>query len=113
MATIQDVAAALQTSGGVDFGDGAFAPDEMVTIHNVSNLEDGLTARIIAFDTDKGLYVVKDAAGSIWGLRSDKLRPLHVLDLDAAGETWQEVPTGVAVPAGVDVKMDLCALRWP
>ena len=48
----------LQTAAGENFGDGAFQPQDMVTIHNVSNLDDGLNAKVIAFDPDAQLYVV-------------------------------------------------------
>jgi hypothetical protein len=97
----------LQTAGGPDFGDGQFQPDDMVTVHSVSNLEEGLTAKIIAFDPDATLYVVKDAAGNIWGLKAQKLRLLQTLKLDEGGNEWQRVTPGVVIPGGVEVKMDL------
>ena len=95
---------ALQTAAGADFGDGAYQPDDMVTIHGVSNLDDGLTARIIGYDPAAALYVVKDAGAKVWGLKAEKLRPLETLALT---NEWQAVPEGVAVPGGVEVKMDL------
>ena len=103
----------LQTEGGPSFGDGTFQPNDMVTIHNVSNLEDGLRAKIIAYDPaeDKQLYVVKDSAGSIWGLRTEKLKPMKVLELEELGDEWQEVPEGVVVPGGASIKMDLSTGR--
>lgn len=105
------VAPKLQFTAGPDFGDGNFQPDDMVTIHNVSNIADGERAKIFAFDPEKSLYVVKDSNGGIWGLRAEKLKPQQVLDLDLAGETWQEVPDGVVVPAGADIKMDLTSQK--
>ena len=103
MATTPD----LQTTGGADFGDGTFQPNDMVTIHDVSNLEDGLRAKIIAYDPDKSLYVVKDSKGQIWGLRSEKLRAQRTLALDDVGGEWKLVPEGVVVPGGIEVTMDL------
>ena len=37
----------------------------MVSVHGVSNLEDGLRARVIAYDPKAALYVVKDATGQV------------------------------------------------
>ena len=96
----------LQTTPGISFGDGAYQPNDMVTIHNVSNLEEGLSARIIAYDPDKSLYVVKDSKASVWGLRTEKLRPLQVLQV-GEGPEWVEVPDGVVVPKGLEISIDL------
>ena len=95
---------ALQTVAGPEFGDGKFQPDDMVTVHGVSNLDDGLTAKIIGYDPAAALYVVKDAGANVWGIKPDKLRPLETLTLT---DEWQAVPEGVDVPGGVEVKMDL------
>jgi hypothetical protein len=38
----------LQITGGPMFGDGTFQPSDMVTIHDVSNLPEGLGAKVIA-----------------------------------------------------------------
>jgi hypothetical protein len=92
-----DSAPRQQTAGGPEFGDGTFQPNDMVTIHDVSNLEEGLSAGIIAYDPDKGLYVVKDCRGSIWGLRKEKLRPQRVLELPEGDFDWHDVPDGVVV----------------
>jgi hypothetical protein len=40
-------APALQTAAGPEFGDGLYQPDDMVTIHAVSNLKEGLAAKIV------------------------------------------------------------------
>jgi hypothetical protein len=97
-------APSLQTEAGVGFGDGAFQPDDMCTIHGVNNLEDGLRAKVIAYDVAAMLYVVKDANAQVWGLQAVKLRPQVTLDLS---REWQEVPEGVAIPGQVEVMMDL------
>jgi hypothetical protein len=78
-----------------------------VTIHGVSNLEEGLRAKVIAFDAAAQLYVVKDAEGKVWGLRAEKLRPLQVLELNGVGNEWTQVPPEATLPGGVEVKMDL------
>lgn len=83
----------------------------MVTIHDVSNLEEGLSAGIIAYDPDKGLYVVKDCRGSIWGLRKEKLRPQRVLELPDGDFDWHEVPDGVVVPKGLEISVDMSTGR--
>ena len=95
----------LQTTAGPDFGDGAFQPQNMVTIHGVNNLQDGLRARVIAFDPAAALYVVKDPDGKIWGVDKSKLRPMQVLDLTTVGDEWADVPEGATLPAGVEVRM--------
>ena len=96
----------LQTTAGPTFGDGTYQPNDMVTIHEVSNLEEGLRARVIAYDPDKSLYVVKDSKASIWGLRTEKLRPLQVLQVPDNDE-WIEVADGVVVPKGLEISIDL------
>ena len=93
----------LQTAGGPSFGEGSFQPGDMVTIHNVTNLDDGLSAKVIAFDPDKNLYVVKDSMASIWGLRAEKLRPQKVLEMPE-GVEWHDVPDGTVVPKGLRSK---------
>jgi hypothetical protein len=106
-----DSAPRLQTAGGPEFGDGTFQPNDMVTIHDVSNLEEGLSAGIIAYDPDKGLYVVKDCHGSIWGLRKEKLRPQRVLELPEGDFDWHDVPDGVVVPKGLEISVDMSTGR--
>ena len=101
----------LQLTGGADFGDGTYQPNDMVTIHNVSNLDDGAIAKVIGFDPAKELYVVKDAKAAIWGLATSKLKALQTLDLEHVGNEWQEVPEGVVVPGGAEIKMDLSTGR--
>ena len=86
--------ASLQTTGGTEFGDGAFQPGDMVTVHNVTNLPAGLRAKVVAFDVNKALYVVKDGKGDIWGLKREKLRAQQTLSLKNTGN-WTEVPEGV------------------
>ena len=100
----------LQTAGGPSFGEGSFQPGDMVTIHNVTNLDDGLSAKVIAFDPDKNLYVVKDSMASIWGLRAEKLRPQKVLEMPE-GVEWHEVPDGTVVPKGLEIQVDLSTGR--
>jgi hypothetical protein len=78
-----------------------------VTIHGVSNLEEGLRAKVIAFDPAAALYVVKDAAGKVWGLRAEKLRPMKVLELSEVGDEWTHVPVDATLPGGVEVKINL------
>ena len=46
----------LQTEAGDDFGDGAFEWGDMVTVHGVRNLGEGLSAKVIAYDVDESLY---------------------------------------------------------
>ena len=96
----------LLTDAGPSFGDGAFQPGDHVTIHGVNNLEEGLRAKVIAWAPADALYVVNDAAGNTWGLRAEKLQPMATLVLDPGG-TWSEVPMGVAVPAGAELRIDL------
>ena len=98
----------LITDAGASFGDGAFQPGEHVTIHGVNNLEEGLRGKIIAWAPADALYVVKDANAGTWGLRGEKLRPMATLELDPGG-AWTEVPLGVAVPGGAELRMDLGA----
>lgn len=100
----------LQTAGGPSFGEGSFQPGDMVTIHNVTNLDDGLSAKVIAFDPDKNLYVVKDSMASIWGLRAEKLRPQKVLEMPE-GVEWHDVPDGTVVPKGLEIQVDLSTGR--
>lgn len=78
-----------------------------MTIHGVSNIEEGTRAKIIAFDPAAALYVVKDGAANIWGLKSAKLRPMQVLDLSNVGSDWTEVPIDATLPGGVEVQMNL------
>ena len=101
------MAASLQTAGGPTFGDGAFQPNDNVTIHSVSNLAEGLCAKVIAYDAAACLYVVRDSTGAIWGLRREKLRAQQMLELSSVHDEWTAVPDGVVVPGGVDVRMDL------
>ncbi len=95
---------ALQVTGGCDFGDGRFQPGDNVTVYGASNLAEGLRARIIAWDPAAALYVVRDAGGQVWGLRSDKLRPLLVQELSTA---WAPVNANAALPRGCEVRLDL------
>ena len=95
---------ALQVAGGCDFGDGRFQPGDDVKVHGASNLAEGLRARIIAWDPAAALYVVRDADGQVWGLRSEKLQPLPVLEL---GTTWTQVHADAALPRGCEVRLDL------
>jgi hypothetical protein len=97
----------LQTAGGPSFGDGLFQPQDHVTIHGVSNLPDGLRAKVFAYDPDAKLYVVKDANASIWGVRSEKLCPIQTLAIEEVGSEWQDVPEGVVVPRGLEIYMNL------
>ena len=101
----------LQTAGGPSFGDGLFQPQDHVTIHGVSNLPDGLRAKVFAYDPDAKLYVVKDANASIWGVRSEKLCPIQTLAIEDVGNEWQDVPEGVVVPRGLEIYMNLATGR--
>jgi hypothetical protein len=83
----------------------------MVTVHGVRNLQEGLRAKIIAFDPAAGLYVVKGPDGQVWGLNSEKLRPMQIFDLSSLGDDWCEIPEDVTLPGGVEVKMDLATGR--
>lgn len=124
VAAVMATAAALQTVGGDDFGDGSFQPHDLVTIHNVSNLDEGLNAKVIAYDNDKELYVVR-ALGNSNSCPATKfmccdlcsaLVSVYVLQvkdaganiwglraeklrplrvLEGVGEAWQDVPEGV------------------
>ena len=94
----------LQFEAGPSFGDGAYQPGAHVTIHSMNNLEEGLRAKVIGYDATAKLYIVKDAAGATWGLRAEKLRAMQTMDL---GEGWQEVPEGVTVPGGAQVRFEL------
>ena len=44
----------------------------------MSNLAEAMRAKVIAYDPTASLYVVKDAEGKIWGVKSEKLRPQPV-----------------------------------
>ena len=57
----------------------------------------------------KLLYVVRDGAGNVWGLRPEKLRPMETMSVSSEG--WQEVAEGAKIPAGMEVKMDLTTGR--
>jgi hypothetical protein len=101
----------LQTAGGEGFGDGLFQPGDHVTIHAVSNLAEGLRAVVKAYETEAKLYVIKDATGSIWGLKSEKLRPMQTLSIEDIGTEWVEVAEGVVIPHGLEIAMDLATGR--
>ena len=45
---------------------------ELVTIHDVKGLEDGLRAKIMAWHNDR--WVVRDGKGQIWGITPEKLK---------------------------------------
>jgi hypothetical protein len=101
----------LQTAGGPSFGDGRFQPQDHVTIHGISNLPDGLRAKVFAYDPDAKLYVVKDAKASIWGVRSEKLCPIQTLAIEEVGNEWQDLPEGIVVPQGLEIYMNLATGR--
>ena len=63
-----------------------------------------MRAKVIGYDKAANLYVVKDANAAIWGLKTEKLRKVCMMELT---DTWQEVPEGAMVPSGVEVNMDL------
>ena len=89
------------------FGDGKFQCNQMITVHGVNNVDDGVRAKIIAYDPhpDKLLYVVRDGSGNVWGLRPEKLRIMTTMDVDSC--EWQEVPEGEQIPAGMEIQMNL------
>ena len=64
-------------------------------MHGVSNLAEALRAKVIAYDPTASLYVVKDAEGKIWGVKSEKLRPQPVLELTSE---WSDVSDGAMLP---------------
>ena len=66
-----------------------------MTLHGVSNIEESMRAKVIAYDPTASLYVVKDAEGKIWGVKSEKLRPQPVLELTSE---WSDVPDGAMLP---------------
>ncbi len=95
---------ALQITGGGDFGDGKYKHGADVTVHGVSNVAEGLRARVIAWDPSASLYVVRDAGGQVWGLRAEKLRPLAVMELS---EDWKTAHAHEAIPLGAEVRLNL------
>ena len=112
LATMQAAGASgagtLQTEAGPDFGDGSYQPEDHVTIHGVNNLEEGLRAKVIAYDPAKSLYVVKDADAKIWGVGVEKLRAMRMLNLDELSTSeWTRVRPGIVLPKGCDIRMDL------
>ena len=74
-------------------------------MHGVSNLAEALRAKVIAYDPRAALYVVKDAEGKIWGVKSEKLRPLHVLGLSSE---WSDVPEGAMLPVSKCSLLCMC-----
>ena len=97
----------LQTEAGDDFGDGAFEWGDMVTVHGVRNLGEGLSAKVIAYDVDESLYVIRDGTGAVWGVPVEKLAAMQTVSVDSFGSEWTPVPDGARVPAGLEIKMDL------
>ena len=59
---------------------------------------------VFAWDAAASLYVAKDAAGGIWGLRAENLRAVELMEL---GDDWAAVPEGAVLPGGAEIRMDL------
>lgn len=97
----------LQVTAGAGFGDGLFQLSDHVTITGVSNLPEGLRGVIKAYDPDAKLYVVKDANGSVWGLKPEKLKAMQSFSIEQIGFEWVDVPDGVVIPAGLEISMNM------
>eukprot|EP00746_Dinoflagellata_sp_MGD_P023111 gnl/MRDRNA2_/MRDRNA2_154099_c0_seq1.p1 gnl/MRDRNA2_/MRDRNA2_154099_c0~~gnl/MRDRNA2_/MRDRNA2_154099_c0_seq1.p1 ORF type:complete len:154 (-),score=24.85 gnl/MRDRNA2_/MRDRNA2_154099_c0_seq1:49-477(-) len=81
-----------------------FSLGQMVRIYNVTNLPVGTLCKVMGFHTTDQRYIVRDGAAKFWGVTAEQASTL--LSFEPSSE-WQEFPADVAVPPGLEIKMDL------